>query len=70
MGSLRVGTRLSDFTFTFHFHTMEKAMASMTCFSIKVSGQSTSFNPCEKGYAIIEHLVTKQYLQVMKTGQE
>ena len=31
----------------------------MTCFSIKVSGQSTSFNPCEKGYAIIEHLVTK-----------
>ena len=28
MGSLRVGTRLSDFTFTFHFHALEKAMAT------------------------------------------
>ena len=27
MGSLRVGTRLSDFTFTFHFHALEKEMA-------------------------------------------
>ena len=27
MGSLRVG-RLSNFTFTFHFHTLEKAMAT------------------------------------------
>ena len=24
MGSLRVGTRLSDFTFTFHLHTLKK----------------------------------------------
>ena len=28
MGSLRVGTRLSNFTFTFHFHALEKAMAT------------------------------------------
>ena len=28
MGSLRVGTRLSGFTFTFHFHALEKEMAS------------------------------------------
>ena len=28
MGSWRVGTRLSDFTFTFHFHALEKAMAT------------------------------------------
>ena len=28
MGSLRVGHRLSDFTFTFHFHALEKAMAT------------------------------------------
>ena len=28
MGSLRVGTRLSDFTFTFHFHALEKEMAT------------------------------------------
>ena len=28
MGSLRVGQRLSDFTFTFHFHTLEKEMAT------------------------------------------
>ena len=28
MGSLRVWTRLSDFTFTFHFHALEKEMAS------------------------------------------
>ena len=27
MGSLRVG-RLSDFTFTFHFHALEKEMAT------------------------------------------
>ena len=28
MGSLRVGTRLSDFTFTSHFHELEKEMAT------------------------------------------
>ena len=28
MESLRVGTRLSDFTFTFHFHALEKEMAT------------------------------------------
>ena len=28
MGSLRVGHNLSDFTFTFHFHALEKEMAT------------------------------------------
>ena len=28
IGSPRVGTRLSDFTFTFHFHALEKEMAT------------------------------------------
>ena len=28
MGSLRVGTRLSHFAFTFHFHALEKEMAT------------------------------------------
>ena len=28
MGSLRVGTRLSDFIFIFHFHAWEKEMAT------------------------------------------
>ena len=28
MGSLRVRTRLSDFTFTFHFDALEKEMAT------------------------------------------
>ena len=28
MGSLRVGQDLSDFTFTFHFHALEKEMAT------------------------------------------
>ena len=28
MGSLRVGTRLSNFTFTFHFSALEKEMAT------------------------------------------
>ena len=28
VGSLRVGIRLSDFTFTFHFHALEKEMAT------------------------------------------
>ena len=28
MGSLPVGARLSDFTFTFHFHALEKEMAT------------------------------------------
>ena len=27
-GVARSGTRLSDFTFTFHFHALEKAMAT------------------------------------------
>ena len=35
MGSLRVGHDLSDFTFTFHFHALEKEMAThssvLTC---------------------------------------
>ena len=32
LGSLRVKTRLSDFTFTFHFHALEKAMAPTPVF--------------------------------------
>ena len=28
MGSLKVRIRLSDFTFTFHFHALEKEMAT------------------------------------------
>ena len=28
MGSLRVKTRLKDFTFTFHFHALEEEMAT------------------------------------------
>ena len=28
MGSLKSRTRLSDFTFTFHFHALEKEMAT------------------------------------------
>ena len=28
MGSLRVWTQLSDFTFTFHFHALEREMAT------------------------------------------
>ena len=28
MESLRVGARLSDFTFTFHFHALEEEMAT------------------------------------------
>ena len=30
MGSLRVGGRLSDFTFPFHFHALEKEMATFS----------------------------------------
>ena len=32
MVSLRVGHDLSDFTFTFHFHALEKAMATPPVF--------------------------------------
>ena len=32
MGSLRVGHDLSDFTFTFHFHALEKEMATTPVF--------------------------------------
>ena len=32
MGLLRVGHDLSDFTFTFHFHALEKAMATPPVF--------------------------------------
>ena len=30
MGSRRVGHDLSDFTFTFHFHTLEKEMETLS----------------------------------------
>ena len=30
MGSLRVWTQLNDFTFTFHFHALEKEMATQS----------------------------------------
>ena len=30
MGSRRVGHLLSDFTFTFHFHVLEKEMATLS----------------------------------------
>ena len=32
MGSLKSRTRLSDFTFTFHFHALEKEMATTPVF--------------------------------------
>ena len=32
MGSLRVKTQLRDFTFTFHFHALEKEMATHSRF--------------------------------------
>ena len=31
MGSRRVGHGLSNFTFTFHFHALEKEMATHSC---------------------------------------
>ena len=31
IGSLRSRTRLSDFTFTFHFYALEKEMATHSC---------------------------------------
>ena len=31
IGSGKSGTRLSDFTFTFHFHALEKEMAAHSC---------------------------------------
>ena len=37
MGSLRVG-RLSDFTFTFHFHALEKEMATLQCSCLENPG--------------------------------
>ena len=42
MGSRRVGHGLSDFTFTFHFHALEKEMAtvsSVLAWRIPVTGE-------------------------------
>ena len=39
MGSLRSRTRLSDFTFTFHFHALEKEMAThFSVFAWRIPG--------------------------------
>ena len=43
MGSLKSQTQLSDFTFTFHFHTLEKEMAthsSVLAWRIPGTGES------------------------------
>ena len=43
MGPLRVGARLSDFTFTFHFHALEKEMvahSSVLAWRIPGTGES------------------------------
>ena len=43
MGSLRVGKRLSDFTFTFHFHALEKEMAThSTVLAWRIPGMGES----------------------------
>ena len=42
LGSRRVGHKLSDFTFTFHFHALEKEMAthsSVLAWSIPGTGE-------------------------------
>ena len=40
MGSPRVGSRLSDFTFTFHFHAMEKEMATHFVLAWRIPGMA------------------------------
>ena len=49
MGSLRVGHDLSDFTFTFHFHALEKEMAthsSVLDWRIPGTGSLVGCGPC------------------------
>ena len=42
MGSLRVGHDLSDFTFTFHFHALEKEMAThSSVLAWRIQGQGS-----------------------------
>ena len=47
MGSLRVGQRLSDFTFTFHFHALEKEMAThSSVLALRVPGTGSLVGCC------------------------
>ena len=41
-GAARIRTRLSDFTFTFHFHALEKKMATHSSI---VAGESQGWEP-------------------------
>ena len=38
MGSLKSQTRLGDFTFTFHFHALEKEMATHSSLAWRIPG--------------------------------
>ena len=51
MGSLRVRTRLSDFTFTFHFHALEKEMAThSSVLAWRISGMGSLVGCCLWGH--------------------
>ena len=52
MGSQRVGHLLSDFTFTFHFHALEKEMATRS--SKKSQGQQSLVSCCVWGHTELD----------------
>ena len=56
MGSLRVGTGLSDFTFTFHFHALEKEMAThSSVLAWRIPGMGEPGGPLSMGSHRVVH---------------
>ena len=50
MGSLKSQTRLSDFTFTFHFHALEKEMATHSSVLVwRIPGTGSLVGCCLRG---------------------
>ena len=56
MGSAKSQTRLSDFTFTFHFHALEKAMAThSSVLAWRIPGMAEPGGPLSMGSHRVRH---------------
>ena len=56
MGSLRVGHDLSDFTFTFHFHALEKEIATRSSILVwRIPGTEEPSGPPSTGSHRVRH---------------
>ena len=55
MGSRRVGTRLRDFTFTFHFHALKKMATHSSVLAWRIPGTGEPGGPPSMGSHRVGH---------------